>query len=45
MQAPFTSLTFMQPKLASGKIQRKVLKEWSKRDAQELSKSFDRAKL
>lgn len=34
-----------QPKLASGKIQRKVLKEWSKRDAQKLSKNFDRAKL
>ncbi|USW55490.1 Putative AMP-dependent synthetase/ligase, AMP-binding, AMP-binding enzyme domain, ANL [Septoria linicola] len=33
------------PKLMSGKIQRKVMKEWSKRDAPEVAKSFDRARL
>ncbi|CAK4031920.1 4-coumarate-- ligase 3 [Lecanosticta acicola] len=33
------------PKLASGKIQRKVLREWTKRDADEVSKSLNRAKL
>ncbi|KAM3421428.1 hypothetical protein BST61_g1822 [Cercospora zeina] len=33
------------PKLMSGKIQRKVMKEWSKRDAPEVAKIFDRARL
>ncbi|WPA98588.1 uncharacterized protein RHO25_003200 [Cercospora beticola] len=33
------------PKLLSGKIQRKVMKEWSKRDAPEVAKTFDRARL
>lgn len=34
-----------QPKLMSGKIQRKVMKEWSKRDAPEVAKGFVRSRL
>ncbi|EME41195.1 hypothetical protein DOTSEDRAFT_73577 [Dothistroma septosporum NZE10] len=33
------------PKLASGKIQRKVMREWAKADSKILSKGFERAKL
>ncbi|SMR50038.1 unnamed protein product [Zymoseptoria tritici ST99CH_3D1] len=33
------------PKLPSGKIQRKILKEWVKRDTPEFAKNFSRAKL
>lgn len=33
------------PKLASGKIQRKTMREWSKRDAELLEKEGGKAKL
>ncbi|EME77268.1 uncharacterized protein MYCFIDRAFT_42475 [Pseudocercospora fijiensis CIRAD86] len=33
------------PKLPSGKIVRKLMKEWAKRDAPEVEKSFNRSKL
>lgn len=33
------------PKLASGKIQRKTMREWSKRDAVEMNKTHAKARL
>ncbi|KAF2165619.1 hypothetical protein M409DRAFT_55516 [Zasmidium cellare ATCC 36951] len=33
------------PKLQSGKIQRKILRDWSKRDAAEVAKTFERARI
>lgn len=35
----------IQPKLPSGKIVRKIMKEWSKRDTPGMAKSFNRSKL